>query len=116
VEQLPGCVAPGGRSWKEAVDSDREYAATEYLFREALNICDKNAERRFATKMFGNVTVTPVGRRTRSGVAIPVAKVEVPKYIQPKLFSLTGQRELINALENAGPRRSPRNKGQPVKE
>ena len=53
VEELPGCVAPGGRSWAVATDADREYAATEYLFRDALNACDRAAQRRFGAKMFG---------------------------------------------------------------
>jgi DNA polymerase elongation subunit (family B) len=53
VEELPGCVAPGGRSWTTASASDREYAATEYLFRDALQACDRAAKRRFGQKMFG---------------------------------------------------------------
>lgn len=53
VEDLPGCAAPGGKAWSAASESDREYAAAEYLFREALNACDKGAQRRFAQKFFG---------------------------------------------------------------
>jgi hypothetical protein len=53
AHELPGCVAPGGRSWSVATDADREYAATEYLFRDALNACDRAAARRFGAKMFG---------------------------------------------------------------
>jgi DNA polymerase elongation subunit (family B) len=53
AHELPGCVAPGGRSWEAATEADREYAATEYLFRDALNACDRAAARRFGAKMFG---------------------------------------------------------------
>ena len=111
VEQLPGCVAPGGRSWTVADSSDREYAATEYLFREALNACDKKSMHRFA-KMLGASVVTPSTRVLRSSVsaAKPAAPTpSVPRHIQQKLFSLTAQNELLKAMEKvAPPRRSPR--------
>ena len=104
VEQLPGCVAPGGRSWATADASDREYAATEYLFRDALNICDKLSTRRFTQKMFG-LTSTPVESVKRA----PRKVAPAPKYIQQKLTSITAQMELMRQMEKAVPRRSPRN-------
>lgn len=111
VEQLPGCVAPGGRSWAVASESDREYAATEYLFRDALTMCDRKAERRFAT-MFGAGTVVTSSTRTRSG-ATSAAKaapkpIPVAKYVQTKLASLSAQAAMIKEMEKATPRRSAR--------
>jgi hypothetical protein len=110
VEQLPGCVAPGGRSWTVADESDREYAAVEYLFRDALNICDKKAGQRFA-KLFG-ASATPVASATNSNAVrqprTPRKVVEAPKYIQTRLTSLSAQAEMIRQLEKATPRRSPR--------
>ena len=116
VEQLPGCVAPGGRSWAVADASDREYAATEYLFRDALNLCDKKAERRFAS-LFGSVAATATAkapaaatavtpRPRRSPRATPVTPA--PKYIQTRLTSLSAQAEMIKQLESVTPRRSAR--------
>ena len=111
VEQLPGCVAPGGRSWAKADASDREYAATEYLFRDALNVCDKLSTQRYAQKMFG--LVSPA---TTSTAAVPPRKAAprkavapAPKYIQQKLTSITAQMELMKQMEKVAPRRSPRN-------
>ena len=106
VEQLPGCVAPGGRSWAKADDSDREYAATEYLFRDALNICDKLSTKRYGQKMFGitsSAPEIPAPKRT------PKKVVPAPKYIQQKLTSITAQKELMKQMEKVAPRRSPRN-------
>jgi hypothetical protein len=105
VEQLPGCIAPGGRSWAKADDSDREYAATEYLFRDALNACDKLSTQRYTQKMFGLVSTAsvPVPKRAPRKVA------PAPKYIQQKLTSITAQMELMKQMEKVAPRRSPRN-------
>ena len=106
VEQLPGCVAPGGRSWTVADSADREYAATEYLFRDALNKCDKAAGKRFA-QLLGATTTTTSSVVRRSPRQRPV--IEVPKYIQTRITSLSAQSEIIRQLEKAsGPRRSPR--------
>jgi hypothetical protein len=106
VEQLPGCVAPGGRSWIVADSADREYAATEYLFRDALNKCNKSAEKRFAQLLGATTTVSSSVQR-RSPRQKPV--VEVPKYIQTRITSLSAQSEIIRQLEKAsGLRRSPR--------
>ena len=77
ADQLPGCVAPGGRSWADATESDRESAATDYLFRDALNACDKNSQRRFAQKMFKTeaqeTSAKPAGRSTRTSVKAAAA-------------------------------------------
>jgi hypothetical protein len=120
VEQLPGCVAPGGRSWAKADASDREYAATEYLFRDALNLCDKNAERRFAT-LFGPTTTaaataaatTQQTARRPTGTAAAAQKkptVEPRKYVQTRLQvpSISAQSAMLKELEKTLPRRSPR--------
>lgn len=74
VEDLPGCVAPGGRSWAVATAADREYAAAEYLFRDALNTCDKAATRRFGAKMFG---VAPTNKTVGGGEGQPRGKVSI---------------------------------------
>jgi hypothetical protein len=54
LEELPGCPKGG-------VD-DREYIAGEYLFREALDACDKGARKRLAAKL--GVTVEATQRRS----------------------------------------------------
>jgi DNA polymerase elongation subunit (family B) len=108
VEQLPGCVAPGGRSWAKADDSDREYAATEYLFRDALNVCDKLSTKRYTEKMFGVVATTSSPSTTPRPRA-PRKVTPAPKYIQQKLTSITAQIELMKQMEKVAPRRSPRN-------
>jgi DNA polymerase elongation subunit (family B) len=105
VEQLRGCVAPGGRSWANADDSDREYAATEYLFRDALNLCDKLSTQRYTQKMFG-ITSSPAAVTPNR---VPRKLTPAPKYIQQKLTSVTAQMELMKQMEKAVPRRSPRN-------
>jgi len=108
VEQLPGCVAPGGRSWAKADDSDREYAATEYLFRDALNVCDKLSTQRFTRAMFG-LAASPVAAPTTTPKRAPRKVTPAPKYIQQKLTSITAQIELMKQMEKVAPRRSPRN-------
>ena len=104
VEQLPGCLAPGG-NWAKASEADREIAATDYLFRDALAACDKTATSRTMAHMFGANAVTattaispaqsqkPVAERTRS-------KVETKVKVQT---TLTMQRLLLNALEKKKP-------------
>ena len=110
VEQLPGCVAPGGRSWAKADDSDREYAATEYLFRDALNACDKLSTQRYAKKMFGLVSPSSSSTTPTAPPKAPrKAVAPAPKYIQQKLTSITAQIELMKQMEKVVPRRSPRN-------
>jgi hypothetical protein len=99
VEQLPGCLAPGG-NWAKASEADREIAATDYLFRDALAACDKTATSRTLTHMFGaavgaaaTTAQKPVAERTRS-------KVETKVKVQT---TLTMQRLLLNALEKKKP-------------
>jgi DNA polymerase elongation subunit (family B) len=113
VERLPGCKAPGGRSWAVADAADREYAAAEYLFRDALNTCDRAAQRRLAVKMFGAGAVvsgadsapSKGGRRTQKGgaAAAPTAPqpvpIQVPKQVQASITSLFAQQMLIKAME-----------------
>ena len=106
MEQLPGCKAPGGRSWAKADSSDREYAATEYLFREALDYCDKSATQRFA-KLLGatSTKTTAVPKVTRQKTAL-----KAPNYVQTRLTTLSAQKEMIKQWEQTvAPRRSPRN-------
>ena len=103
VEQLPGCKAPGGRSWAVADAADREYAATEYLFRDALNICDRAAGRRLVAKMFGGAATTApppirVGRGVRGDGAAP-ATPTVTKQVQASITSLFAQKMLIKGME-----------------
>ena len=105
VEQLPGCVAPGGKPWSVADDSDREYAATEYLFRDALNKCDRAATQRFANLFGAAATPTPKARRSQKAVN----PVKATSYVQTRLTSLTAQNEMLKHMQNAlGPRRSER--------
>jgi DNA polymerase delta subunit 1 len=102
VEQLPGCVGPGG-SWEKASESDRELAAADYLFKDALAACDKTSKTRTLTHMFGSsVTAAisavtsqkPIAERTRS-------KIETKK-VQSTL-TLTMQKLLLKAMENKKP-------------
>lgn len=108
VEHLPGCTAPGKRAWSIADESDREYAASEYLFRSALNICDKKADLAAMAK-FGSVNTV---KRSVAGNSKPKVTAPVnppPKYLQTKISSLFGQKLLISEMEKAIlPRRSPR--------
>ncbi len=120
VEQLPGCVAPGGRSWEQADVADREYAAAEYLFRDALNACDKTATRRFGAKMFGLASAQvqepkssiggggerraavplPLPARNAVAAATATAAIAQPKK-QTKLTSMFMERQLLKGLEAA---------------
>lgn len=114
VEDLPGCKAPGGRVWAAPAGSkapvadaaDREYAAAEYLFREALNACDKAAQRRLAAKFFGGsvqaahaVPTTPSTGRRKIETA-PPPKLEGPKLkIQTNLNDFSVQAFLLKSME-----------------
>jgi DNA polymerase elongation subunit (family B) len=113
VEKLPGCKPPG-RSWKLATESDRETAATDYLFGDALKACNKMGDRRLAKKFFGDsvvITASPAAPRTRSTVKTEVAKV------QGNLTSLFAQQMIMNTL--APPKKKeeppPEKKAEPVK-
>ena len=98
VEELPGCKNPTGKPWSAATEADRELAAIDYLFGEALKTCDKGAEKRLRERLFGSdVTVkhtvaSAIAHRTRSSVAPPMAK------IQGKLGSLFAQQMIQNAM------------------
>jgi DNA polymerase elongation subunit (family B) len=112
VEDLPGCKAPGGRVWVAPAGSkapvadaaDREYAAAEYLFREALNACDKAAQRRLAAKFFGGggggaqaTQATPGRRKIETA---PPPKLEAPKLkIQTNLNTFAVQAILLQSME-----------------
>jgi DNA polymerase elongation subunit (family B) len=109
AHELPGCVAPGGRSWANATDADREYAATEYLFRDALNMCDKAAARRFGAKMFGSTAAAPKpkllpleggGEGAKKRVATLAAPAAAPPAlkIQTNLSSFFVQNILLKEL------------------
>jgi len=116
VEQLPGCKAPGKKSWSVADDADREYAASEYLFRDALNICDKLAEQRFAKAMFGtavqvsgNASKKPRGVHTAQATAAKPPVQPPSKYVQSKLNSMFARQMIMTELEKTvTPRRSAR--------
>jgi hypothetical protein len=94
VEQLPGCLGAKGSM------SDRELAASDYLFKDALAACDKTSKTRTLAHMFGSsVTTTaitaqrPIAERTRS-------KIETKVKVQS---TLTMQRLLLKAMENKKP-------------
>jgi len=104
IEELPGC-----RSAK--TESDRQSAAIDYLFSDALKLCDKSAERRLITKFFGAavsgpVESKPVAHRTRSASAKATTKV------QPKIMSLFAQQMVMNALCPPPPPPKPVKKAQ----
>ena len=122
VEQLPGCKAPAGRSWAVADAADREYAAAEYLFRDALTTCDRAAQRRLAVKMFGTgaivtqggagATTSPAkGRRSATAGAAAPAPIQVPKQVQASITSLFAQQMLIKAMEKTKPGSRPSTPG-----
>ena len=98
VDQLPGCIAPGGRSWSEATEADRESVAIDYLFRDALNACDKSSQRRFAQKLFKTDVETKVatttGRTTRTSAKAAAA----PMFKQTTLNSLFVQNMILKEM------------------
>jgi DNA polymerase elongation subunit (family B) len=99
VEELPGCEAPGGRAWSLATASDRETAATEYLFGDALRACDKTSQKRLMNKMFGAAAAAQpkgepsVASRTRSKAA------EIAPKVQMNIKSLFAQQMILNSME-----------------
>ena len=103
VEELPGCVAPPGKKWSTATESDRESAAIDYLFRDAMKICDKSSTNRTLQSMFGTVisVAKPEGVVTRSRKA---AAIEIKPKVQLTLFA---QSQIVKAMEPP--------KAQPVK-
>ena len=104
VHQLPGCVAPGGRNWSQATEGDRESVAIDYLFREALNACDKSSQRRFAQKLFKTDVETRVvttGRTTRTS-----AKAAAPMFKQTTLNSLFVQNMILKEMTPSSKKQS----------
>ena len=93
LEELPGCV----------VGTDRETTAIDYLFGEALKKCDKGAQKRLMTKMFGQTAVAvaapAVATRTRS-------KVTVAPKAQMNIKSLFAQQMILGSMD------SPKKKAQ----
>jgi len=98
LEELPGC--PTGKT------EDREYIAGEYLFREALDACDKGARKRLAAKMGVTVESTAAPRRSPR-IAIENKLVEKPK-TQAKL-TMFAEKFLLDKLSKKpkSPRTSP---------
>jgi DNA polymerase elongation subunit (family B) len=97
VEQLPGCPVA-------KTEDDREYIAGEYLFRAALDACDKGARSRLAAKLGMTVlsseprrserlavSAAPAHTATATAHAKPVAKTQMKmtlfteKYLLDKL-------------------------------
>ena len=135
VEQLPGCVAPAGKSWATASESDKEWAATEYLFNKALAECDKRAKpvlqiiaaearklesvaqkagfsNLFGTTIIPNTLAMPTRSRTRAAAAAAAAAAApIAKHVQAKLsfgpVPIAVQRTLIEAAEKAIKGKSP---------
>jgi len=133
VEQLPGCVAPAGKLWATASESDKEWAATEYLFNKSLAECDKRAKpviqiiaaearklesvaqkagfsNLFGTTIIPNTLAMPTRSRTRAAAAA-AATTPIAKHVQAKLsfgpVPIAVQRTLIEAAEKAIKGKSP---------
>jgi hypothetical protein len=90
VEQLPGCPVP-------KLEEDREYVAGEYLFREALDACDKGARARLAAKL--GMTIVPGAPRRSERLATPAAAAPVAK-TQMKMTLFT-EKYLLDKLSKA---------------
>jgi DNA polymerase elongation subunit (family B) len=112
VENLPGAVPPKGKTWETADSSDREYAAAEWLFRDALNTCDRDAKRRFGQKFFGAAVgagavaepspdAPALRRSTRRSPPPPL-----PVKTQTTLTSLFMQTQLIKELEKSSKKKT----------
>jgi DNA polymerase elongation subunit (family B) len=120
VEELPGCVAPGGRSWAAASASDREFAATEFLFRDALQACDRAAARRFGAKMFGlsisanrdssgslaSMASNGTAVVARKATAAAAATTATPQ-VQPKISNFFVQKIIMKEIEKKITKKSP---------
>ena len=85
VDELPGC----------SKTVDPETAATDYLFRDALNICEKDSKKRLVQKMFGSVTVIPRAVKTPTESVAERTRSKAPK-LQTKLFA---QQMILKAME-----------------
>jgi len=102
VHELPGCIVPES--------ANRESVAVDYLFRDALTVCDKSAQKRSVQKLFGEEAAStvigtpntmPVALRTRSKLATP------PKKIQAKINSLFVQQLIQKSLKPPPPPPAP---------
>ena len=93
IHEIPDCATPPGKSWAQATEADRESAAIQYLFGDALAVCEKDAKKRLIKHMFGT-TVTPavqaIATRTRSKV------VPVKPHVQLTLFA---QQMILKSME-----------------
>jgi hypothetical protein len=94
LEELPGC--PTGAA------DDREYIAGEYLFREALDACDKGARKRLAAKL--GVTVETSRRSPRLEAK---TKPEAKPKTQAKLTMFAEKFLLDKLSKKKSPRTSP---------
>jgi hypothetical protein len=90
IHEIPDCATPPGKSWAQATEADRESAAIQYLFGDALAVCEGQ---RLIKHMFGT-TVTPavqaIATRTRSKV------VPVKPHVQLTLFA---QQMILKSME-----------------
>lgn len=108
VEELPGCKTTTGRPWSLATEEERETAAINYLFGDALKVCDKEAGKRLVNKFFGptatieTTTSTAIAHCTRSSM-----KPTISTKLQGNLGSLFAQQMIQNAI-------SPPKKKEPV--
>lgn len=86
AEQIPGVVMPKD-GWAKAGPGDRELAATEAIFGDSLQLCDRLAVKSFAAKMF-NTTVDSKTVRSRvnsTKTAQAQAQAQTNAQTQPKL-------------------------------
>ena len=90
IEELPGCRAA-------KTESDRESAAIDYLFGDALQLCNKAAERRLVTKFFGKA-VEPKTEIKAQAIAYRTRSACAKAKVQPKIMSLFAQQMVMNAL------------------
>ena len=94
IEELPGC-----RPAKS--ESDRESAAIDYLFGDALQLCNKAAERRLVTKFFGSAAPVAVVSKVQAqaqAIAHRTRSACAKTKVQPKIMSLFAQQMVMNAL------------------
>jgi DNA polymerase elongation subunit (family B) len=123
VEQLPGCVAPKGKTWATATESDREWAATDYLFKASLDECDKRAKptllliaaeaRKLESvaqkvgfaSLFGTSISSSMATTARRSPRLATPVTPVAKHVQAKLkfgpMPVAVQRALIEAAEKS---------------
>ena len=98
LEELPGC--PTGAA------EDREYIAGEYLFREALDACDKGARKRLAAKL----GMTVETRRSPRLVEAQHPKADVKTGAKPKTqakLTMFAEKFLLDKLMKKSHRTSP---------